>query len=207
MRKHASMPNLRVGNLLRSSNMRTRVIDTMQKELLDTFSKGGGVTNRVTWHRSSYVELSDEEDLEGGSDVEGEIHPGLAAGSSGAEQQNFSVLHAALAGAPTATAHADAALAHRAVVAARPHLDGSAPQGHSGAGGKAAAPRRSSANTGSSVHSQSAHGMNVGARMLQRQQYGSEPAMRPRRLSVVFAPTAAPAATVRSSRHTAVAMG
>jgi len=72
-RKHCSVPNLRAAGFLRSSNMRSRVIDNMQRDLMNQFSKGGNTTSRVTYHRSSYVEMSEEEDWEGGSDVDTDV--------------------------------------------------------------------------------------------------------------------------------------
>lgn len=55
---------------MRSNRMRSSVVNGLQSRLCDTFSNGGQVENNGTYHRTSYVEMDEEVDLEGGSDAD-----------------------------------------------------------------------------------------------------------------------------------------
>ena len=213
------MPNLRAGGLLRSSNMRTRVIDTMQKALLDAFSKGGRVTNRVTWHRSSYVEMSDEEDLEGGSDMEEEL--GLGQHTTDGNSNDLSGLGVVVvspssvhddAGAAGVSHHASVHDAGTGPPALEPLAEGGARASLAVSPAVAAARnvgrRHSSASRvhsllgASTVNSRSSQALRGVMRTRSQVVAGDRPRpQRKRRLSVVFAATDNPAATVGHS-HT-----
>lgn len=205
------MPNLRGGGLLRSSNMRTRVIDTMQKALLDAFSKGGRVTNRVTWHRSSYVEMSDEEDLEGGSDMEEELGLAGHAADGGGDDTDLGV---EIVASPTSVdddvgAGSPAAGTPTAMGAGAPALEPLAEGGLDAPRGPVAAIRNVSRrhSSASRVHSllrasgpNSRSAQRLRGVMRTRSQAGpGDRPQRKRRLSVVFAATDNPAATVGHS--------